>query len=104
MLATGLLGTLAAEWLYWNFCGFLNILNCTLPPVGIIIVISYFMHRKAYINGTVAISNVEWGAVAGVAAGAVVANLVPWGIASINGMVVASICYLAGNALQHRNN
>ena len=41
---------------------------------------------------------------AGVAAGAVVANLVPWGIASINGMVVASICYLAGNALQHRNN
>lgn len=104
VLATGLLGTLAAEWLYWNFCGFLNILNCTLPPVGIIIVISYFMHRKAYINGTVAINNVEWGAVAGVAAGAVVANLVPWGIASINGMVVASICYLAGNALQHRNN
>ena len=104
VLATGLLGTLAAEWLYWNFCGFLNILNCTLPPVGIIIVISYFMHRKAYINGTVAINNVEWGAVAGVAAGAVVANLVPWGIASINGMVVASICYLAGNALQHRSN
>ena len=40
--------------------------------------------------------NVNWFAVIGVVLGAVVANLVHWGIASINGMVVAAVCYLIG--------
>ena len=35
-------------------------------------------------------------AVAGVVLGAVVANVVTWGIASINGMVVAALCYVIG--------
>lgn len=42
--------------------------------------------------------NVNWFAVLGVVFGAVVANLVHWGIASINGMVVAAVCYLIGRA------
>ena len=50
VLISGILGTVAAVWLYWNFCGWLNVLNCTLPPVGIILVLSYFMNRKAYLN------------------------------------------------------
>ena len=36
---------------------------------------------------------VNWFAVAGVVIGAVVANLLPWGIASINGMFVAALVY-----------
>ena len=40
---------------------------------------------------------VNWFAVIGVLLGAVVANLVPWGIASINGMIVAAVCYLVGS-------
>ena len=36
------------------------------------------------------------GAIVGVILGAVVANIVPYGIASINGMAVAAICYLIG--------
>ena len=39
---------------------------------------------------------VDWFAVAGVILGAVVANIVPYGIASINGMAVAAVCYLIG--------
>ena len=39
------------------------------------------------------------GLVIGVIAGAVVANLLPFGIASINGMVVASICYIIGDKM-----
>ena len=35
----------------------------------------------------------------GVIAGAVVANLVSWGIASINGMAVAAVCYVAGQVV-----
>ena len=99
VLISGLIGTLAAVWLYWNFTGWLNVLNCTLPPVGIILVLSYFMNRKAYMEDQVPVREVNWFAVLGVVLGAVVANLVHWGFASVNGMVVAGACYMAGNAL-----
>ena len=96
VLISGVIGTLLSVWLYYNFCGWLNILNCTLPPVGIILVISYFMNKKAYDTDTIKIVTVNWFAVAGVIFGAIVANVVTWGIASINGMVVAALCYVIG--------
>ena len=99
VLIAGVIGTVAAVWLYWNFVGWLNVLNCTLPPVGIILILSYFLNRKAYLEDKVVIRKVNWFSVAGVVLGAVVANLVHWGFASINGMVVAAICYLAGHYL-----
>ena len=102
VLLGGLIGTLAAVWLYWNFCGWLNILNCTLPPVGIILICSYFSHRKAYQEDDVAKFQVNWAAVIGVILGAVVANLVKWGIPSINGMVVAALCYFIGQAIEKK--
>ena len=96
VLVSGIIGTVLAVWLYWNFTGWLNILNCTLPPVGIILVMSFFMDREKYKDVEVT-ENVNWFAVFGVVLGAVVANLVPWGIASINGMIVAAVCYLVGS-------
>ena len=95
VLISGVIGTVAAIWLYWNFCGWLNILNCTLPPVGIILVLSYFLNREAY-KTMETTQQVNWFAVIGVVLGAVVANLIHWGIASINGMVIAAVCYLIG--------
>ncbi|MBR0531576.1 MAG: cytosine permease [Bacteroidales bacterium] len=102
VLLGGLIGTLAAVWLYWNFCDWLNILNCTLPPVGIILICSYFSHRKAYMDDSVPKRQVNWAAVVGVILGAVVANLVKWGIPSINGMVVAAACYFIGQAIDKK--
>ena len=99
VLISGIIGTVAAVWLYWNFCGWLNVLNCTLPPVGIILILSYFLHRKHYLDGTQPIKTVNWWAVLGVVAGAVVANLVKWGFPAINGMVVAAIFYLPSELL-----
>ena len=96
VLISGVIGTVAAIWLYWNFCGWLNILNCTLPPVGIILVLSYFLNREAY-KTTEITQQVNWFAVIGVVLGAVAANLIHWGIASINGMVIAAVCYLVGH-------
>ena len=102
VLLSGTLGTVLAVWLYNNFCPFLGMLNATLPPMGIILILSYFMNRQAYQpNARVEIKEVEWGAVIGVIAGAIVANMLPFGIASINGMLVASICYIAGLKLAH---
>jgi cytosine permease len=102
VLISGLIGTVAAVWLYWNFCDWLNVLNCTLPPVGIILVLSYFCNRKKYLDDTMPVVSVNWWAVAGVVLGAVVANLVKWGIPSINGMAVAAVCFLIGEAVRKK--
>lgn len=99
VLVAGIIGTLAAVWLYWNFCGWLNVLNCTLPPVGIILILSYFINRRKYLDNTYEIKTVNWYAVLGVIAGAVVANLVKWGVASINGMTVAAIIFITGEII-----
>ena len=98
VLVSGIIGTVLSVWLYNNFCGWLNILNCTLPPVGIILVMSYFMNREACEKHAEEKNpvNVNWFAVGGVILGAIVANILNWGIASINGMAVAAICYVIG--------
>ena len=98
VIISGFIGTVAAVWLYWNFCDWLNVLNCTLPPVGIILILHYFFNRGKDIREPV----VDWSAVIGVIAGAVVANLVHWGFASINGMAVAALCWCAGQLLKKK--
>ena len=100
VIISGIIGTVAAVWLYWNFCDWLNVLNCTLPPVGIILILHYFMNRKAYADGTLKEKKVDWFAIAGVVLGAVVANLVKWGFPAINGMAVAAVCFLIGQKIQ----
>ena len=96
VLISGLIGTLTAVWLYWNFCDWLNILNCTLPPVGIILILHYFTTKGKAVEEKV----VDWSAVVGVVAGAVVANLLNWGFASINGMAVAAACWGLGRLIR----
>ena len=95
VIISGIIGTVAAVWLYWNFCGWLNVLNCTLPPVGIILILHYFTHKGKKVQEKA----VNWSAIVGVVAGAVVANLLHWGFASINGMVVAALCWGAGELI-----
>ena len=102
VLISGVIGTVAAVWLYWNFCDWLNVLNCTLPPVGIILILSYFCNRKRYLEDNMPAITVNWWAVVGVVAGAVVANLVKWGIPSFNGMAVAAVCFLIGEAVRKK--
>lgn len=102
VLISGIIGTTASVWLYWNFCSWLNILNCTLPPVGIILVLGYFMHKEEYEEDVKNTKVVDWFAVAGVILGAVVANVVKWGIASINGMAVAAVCYIIGQMVNKK--
>ena len=98
VIISGIIGTVAAVWLYWNFCGWLNVLNCTLPPVGIILILHYFLNKGKDVTERV----VDWSAVLGVIVGAVVANLVKWGFPAINGMVVAAIIWGIGQWIQKR--
>ena len=102
VLLSGIIGTVLSVWLYYNFCDWLNILNCTLPPVGIILVLGYFLNKEEYEGAAKekVTEKVNWFAVAGVILGAIVANLLNWGVASINGMAVAAVCYLVGWAVK----
>ena len=99
--AAGIIGTALAIWLYWNFCGWLNVLNCALPPIGIIVILDFFKNRKKY-EGTHNEAIVNWFNVIGVIAAALVANFLHWGIAAVNAMVVAAIFFFIGE-LTHQN-
>lgn len=100
-LIGGSLGTLAALWLYNNFVGWLNLLNTTLPPVGVILILDYFVHRKDYGNEENQ-RNFCIFSILGVVIGAIGANLIPFGISSINAMGIAIICYFIGEAVNRR--
>ncbi len=99
VLIAGVIGTATAMWLYFNFIGWLSFLNATLPPVGAIIALDFFMHRAEYNADEVADRTVNWGAILGVIAGALVGNFVSFGIAAINAMVVACVLYFAADKL-----
>ena len=104
VLVAGVIGTVTALWLYNNFISWLNFLNATLPPVGAIITLDFFLHGKNYSDDVPVTEKVNIGAVLGVVAGALVGNFVPWGIASINAMVVACLCYGVYTALAGKKN
>lgn len=96
VLVAGAIGTVSAIWLYNNFVSWLSFLNATLPPIGAILILDYFMHRDRYAeeNG---LKTVNLGAVLGILAGALVGNFVPFGIASINAMLTAIVFYFIFN-------
>ena len=110
VILAGVIGTVAAMWLYDNFCNWLTLLNATLPAVGVILIADFFANRRAYEGDEPAGRPANWAAIVGVVAGAVVGNLtggnlVPgftFGIAAINNMVVAAACYLAGRLLRRK--
>ena len=98
VLVSGIIGTVLAVWLYWNFTGWLNILNCALPPIGITVILDFFLRRDKYKEKNVPLQTANWFNLAGVVAGAVAANLIHAGIAAVNAMVVAAVFYLIGFA------
>jgi len=110
VIIAGIIGTVAAMWLYYNFCNWLTILNATLPAVGVILIADYFMNKKNYEEDGVEPEGINWAAIIGVVAGAVVGNLtggniIPgftFGIAAINNAVVSLACYFIGQKLSKK--
>ena len=95
----GIVGTALAIWLYWNFTCWLSILNCALPPVGTIVILDYFRRKSTYKENE-CMQTVRWFNVAGIVIGALAANLINWGIAAVNAMVIASAAYFVGALLE----
>lgn len=102
VLIAGTFGTIAAMWLYNNFVGWLSLLNATLPPIGTILIISYFFNKEDFKAEAEIKRNINIYAVAGVVLGAIIANVLPFGIASINSMAVACACYILGEFVSRK--
>jgi len=98
-LVSGFIGTVTAIWLYNNFIGWLSFLSATLPPVGTILILDYFLNRKKYAAEDEPGKQVNWFAVAGVLLGAAGANYIAWGIAPVNAMAIAAVCFLCGEKI-----
>ena len=79
--------------------GWLNILNCALPSIGVIVILDYWKNREKF-RGEYRECAVNWFNIAGIVVGAVAANLLPWGIAAVNAMVVAALCFLLGELVR----
>lgn len=107
VILAGIIGTAAAMWLYYNFCGWLTLLNATLPAVGVILIADYFLDKKKYGAEGYEPEGTNWAAIIGIIAGALVGNLtggniIPeftFGIAAINNAVVSLACYYVGKKL-----
>ena len=95
----GIVGTALAIWLYWNFVGWLNILNCALPPIGTIVILDFLKNRDKFRSGGKTTA-VNWFNIAGIVVGAAVANTLHWGIAALNAMIVAAVCFFLGELLR----
>lgn len=97
----GVVGTALAIWLYWNFVSWLNVLNCALPPIGVIVILDYFVNGEKFRKDEAAVS-INWFNVAGILVGALAANILPWGIAALNAMVVAAVFFFIGEMIHRK--
>lgn len=102
VLVAGIVGTLASIWLYDNFVEWLSFLSAALPPVGAIFIADFLRHGRHYRDGVAPRHGVHVGAVVGVVLGGLVGWFVPVGVASINAMVVALVCYFLGDLVHGR--
>ncbi len=92
-LVGGVIGTLAAIWLYNNFVSYLSFLGGLIPPVGAVVIIHYFMNKNDYVDPNSKTTAINIGAIAAVLAGAAVGTFLQWGVSPINSLVVASVVF-----------
>jgi cytosine permease len=101
-LVGGLIGILSALWLYNNFVRWLNILSTSLPPVGAIIILDYFVNKSSY-HSTNTSSNLRIFSILGIVVGILVGNFVPFFVPSINAIIASIICYMIGYIVHKTN-
>ncbi len=95
VLVGGGVGTVLAIWLYNNFVSYLAFLSGMIPPVGIVVILHYFMFKDSYKEDSLAQKTVKIPAVLAVAGGSTVGIFVKWGVPPVNALVVAAIIYVA---------
>lgn len=104
VLLAGAVGTLSGIWLYYNFVGFLSMLGGMIPPVGAVLIMHYFTHKKEYLKEREAEekgSNVRlnWSGILAVIIGGSIGTFVKIGIAPVNSLLTAIFVFLILNKI-----
>ncbi|MDF0726417.1 cytosine permease [Cytobacillus sp. S13-E01] len=91
----GIVGTIAAMWLYNNFVGWLTILGSTLPSIGAIILADYFIVNRGKYKRfeDMNFKAVNWVALVAWGAGVAIANFVP-GVPPINALLGSAVTFV----------
>lgn len=94
VIFNGFIGTLSAMWLYNNFVGWLTILGATLPSIGAIILIDYYVVKRQNYRKfeEMTFQSIRWIAILAWVGGASLAHFAP-GIPPINGLLGSAILY-----------
>ncbi|TSB47627.1 cytosine permease [Alkalicoccobacillus porphyridii] len=104
VIINGIIGTLLAMWLYNNFMSWLGFLNMTLPPIGAILIVDYFVRSKGsyevFQNRT--FSSVRIQAIAAWAIGVLCAVFIP-GISPLNSLLGATVSYIILDKILEKN-
>ncbi|MUV36423.1 Cytosine permease [Lentibacillus sp. JNUCC-1] len=95
VIFNGIIGTIAAMWLYNNFVGFLTVLGSALPPIGAIILADFFiLNRGSYrAFSDMRFKAVNWIALVAWGAGIASALFLP-GIPTINALLGAGAVHV----------
>lgn len=93
VIVGGAVGTITAIWLYNNFISYLNLLGSMIPPVGVVIIIHFFMNKKVYSDKKHEVPAVNIGAISAVAIGALAGIFIKWGIPPVNSLIVSAVIY-----------
>ncbi|SDZ20717.1 cytosine permease [Tindallia californiensis] len=104
VLLGGTAGTLAAIWLYNNFVAYLSLLGGMIPPVGVVIILHYFMNKKHYQEESSEYEEVNPGAIVAVILGSMVGVFLKWGISPLNALVVSAVAYTAYEMIIRKKN
>lgn len=65
-----------------------------IPPVGAVIILHYFFHKKDYMDESYPHTAVNPGGILAVAGGALVGIFVQWGIKPLNSLLVAAVIFV----------
>ncbi|MEN1761301.1 cytosine permease [Anoxynatronum sibiricum] len=103
VLIGGAIGTLSAVWLYNNFIVYLSTLGGMIPPVGVVIILHYFMNKKNYGKEEPTCTDVNFGAIMAVVLGSLVGVFLNWGISPLNALMVSAVVYIAYELIVKKN-
>ncbi|AZS16712.1 cytosine permease [Paenibacillus lutimineralis] len=95
VIGNGLLGTVAAMWLYNNFVGFLTVLGSVLPSIGAILLTDFFLLKRGKYQKfeEMKFRQVNWNALIAWVGGVLIAKFVP-GIPPVNGILGTAVIYV----------
>lgn len=102
VLVGGTVGTISALWLYNNFVSYLSFLSAMIPPVGIVIILHYFMNKNDYELESKKI--IDYPAIISVVLGSATGLGINYGVSAINALVVSGITYFVSKQIEAKLN